>query len=699
MRIFQQIFFRNFAHLLSVVFFAASFFVFSIKNSYAAIDVGVGRERTCDSNGGVEGMTFAPFTSDDKDTQFDLSNPQCLGLIVGEYAAVKAAIAFMNKVCGTGSAIPRVQPSLIQDGIDFLKASYKATADQKCGLAVAATLAPEAAFVGTIGGIYAFANDAYNNTELCGSNWMTANPSSYDISSPNYKKTVQDAVNGYARDGDTEKLNESNKTYREWYYGGVEVEDDSCEDVTQPMVNGAYPKQKYYMQGTAPGNFNCKKYDVVALRAGGEHIGAEKAPALKAAYECCQKKSTQYIFLHSRRTDETVFCKAGDFCSLAINPGVAKVTYSTKSLDNGSIICAQSYDFCPYNFTVGGGSEYCDYYQDGIWDSSAGRWTMISQQDIDAGNCKSKSEIRNSDCSYNNKANKCRNYCQYLTHCTVANSLRYQYKSELGSPYFSSACIDFVGDSLNQSSYGGDVVINSQKHFSAPIAQCVKESLENVFYNVAGHSRCLNVNEYPDSDGNCLSGSYAKIGNFVYQKGNAVKTDDTGLGVSFFTTLQNTLQTIVKTVLIMSVMFYGMNILVGKADIREKKDILMYLLKIGLVLYFATGDAWQSTFFKGVYNASSEFSRMVFKIDAQATEKQRDGCQFGMISVTKTLEDGSTAVEEESSGRIYPEGKEYLALWDTLDCKIMRYLGYGPEATSANIASIILAGYFSFAGY
>jgi type IV secretory pathway VirB6-like protein len=205
--------------------------------------------------------------------------------------------------------------------------------------------------------------------------------------------------------------------------------------------------------------------------------------------------------------------------------------------------------------------------------------------------------------------------------------------------------------------------------------------LENVFYNRAGHSKCYNVNESPTYGGICPSGQYATDGNFVFKEGNSVKSS------SFFSVIQNSMQDVVKIVLTLSIVFYGMNILTGKADIRQKKDILMYLVKIGLVLYFATGDAWQNQFFKGVYGASSQLSQIVFKISTPDAENQRDGCQFGKLAKS----DGT----EIASVQNYPVGKEYLALWDTLDCKMMRYLGFGPEVSVANIVSLIFAAFFT----
>ncbi|MBP7709951.1 MAG: type IV secretion system protein [Rickettsiales bacterium] len=679
-------------------------FVGSIQNSYSSNDVGIGRIRSCGSNGAPSGIEFftanaqKPVPDPGNDLDIVLSNSVCLIFFSEVYVAIKATILAMHKACEIGGSVSPY-PSPLKDSWYIARASVKAVGNPKCAGAVAASVAAYSGMAIYLERLYANASDTYNSTEVCGAQWMAANPRTFDISSPNKKQQVKDAVETYIRKGEVEKLNiedPANVTYREWYYGGEEVTDnpqgghEPCYDVTQPKVNGSYPAQKYYMRGLLAGNFNCKKYDLLPGNLDpltNAPITEDRVLELQQAYKCCQNRSANYICLKTVNTK--VFCKAGTLCSTCTNDALCmthgglstNTVFSTKALDNGALVCAETYSLCPYNFSIGGGTEYCDYYQDGIWED--GHWDMITKEDVAAGNCSSKSEIRNSDCSYNNKANKCRNYCQYLTHCTTTSLQDYHYTNNLGSPYFSDACINFVGDSQNHTAFGGGFVLNSQKHFSAPIAQCVRETMENLFQNVAGHSRCAGENEYPDPNGNCPSGNYAEIAgpDFPYKKGSQVKE------VSFFSLVQSKLKAAVKMALTLSIVFYGMNILIGKADIREKKDILMYLLKIGLVLYFATGDAWQSMFFKGVYGASSEFSQMVFKIDADASENRRDGCQFGMITNSEGV--------EVSSGRLYPSGKEYLALWDTLDCKMMRYLGYGPEVKVANIASLMLASFLS----
>jgi type IV secretory pathway VirB6-like protein len=685
-KILQKKFFKkNSCSLLFVTIFFASNFL--TTNSYAAVDYGIGRIRECNLKGqpadygegedrgkdGSVGLDFDP-GSGGKDVEFVLSNPVCVAVIATSYAVTKAGIAVMNNICGTGSKIPRVTPSPLMDAKDFVRAGIKARTNQACAGAVAGAAGTFLAAIGELGVIYGVATLAYNSTEICGASWMSPNPAKYNLSSGGYKLEVKRLIDGYIL-SDPTKLNLGNKIYREWYYGGVEVEDnpnddEPCPDVTQDKLkDGRYPPQKFYLKGTETGNYNCKQYEIkpgVTLPSG------VTQDQMNAAYACCKKRSQEYICINYSGTKK--FCRGGTDCT------IGGITYSAKSLDNGRLLCAESYSLCPYNFAIGGGSEYCDYYRDGKWVESEQRWKMITPEAVKDEKCAQNSEIREPNCTYNDKAGKCRNYCQYMRHCTKTSDAGFHYQSSLGSPYFSDACLNFEGDSLNKTAFKGGFIIGSQRHFSAPIAQCVKETLENVFYNRAGHSKCLNYNEAPDANGACVSGQYVTDGNFTYKEGNQVKDK------SFFTIVQDTLQLTVKMTLTLSIMLYGMNILLGRNSIANKKDILVYLFKIGLVLYFATGDAWQSIFFDGVYGASAQFSQMVFKIETSQSELKRDGCQFGEI----TLQDGSIV----EFGR-YPAGKEYLAIWDTLDCKIMRYLGFGPEVSTANIVSLIFAGFFT----
>ncbi len=729
---FKNIFDSAVSHLLIALF--CMIFIFSATKSYADIEGGIGRIRGCSVTTGLpDGLDYSAVDGGD-DFLFVMDNPICITVATATYATVKATISAMNRICGSGSVMPRPLPSPINDSLDMAKATRVAGGGRwDCAAALVTAASAYATALSILRVVYETAKVGYDGTKVCGSEWYQPNKVNYTMDGSGYRQTVKMAVEGYMRTGNTDMQSLDNKTYREWYYDGVEITDDVsdmwgdagsdlasavdatgnwiidtadtvskdnipdtditvttgvensiCRDPTgladstniETVAYSNYPAQKYYLKGLAAGNYNCKKYDILEGQndpTNNRVASAKRLLDFRKAYNCCKARSRDYVCIDF--SGSRVFCKAGSKCTLK------GITFEAKHIDNDRLTCASSYSVCPYNFNLKGGTETCDYYQDGIWNSNEQRWHLIAQEAVTAGNCTGLSEIREANCMYNSKAGRCKNYCQYLTHCTVSEGSDYHYTSEIGSPYFSDACINFTGDSLNRTAYGTGFLLGSQRHFSAPIAQCVKETLENVFYNKVGHSKCASVNEAPSANGTCASGRYVTSGTFIYKKGNTVSAK------SFFATIQDRLQGIVKLVLTLSVMFYGMNILLGKNDIREKKDIVVYLAKIALVMYFATGDAWQTMFFDGVYGASAEFSRMVFKIQADQSELKRDGCQFGNIS----LADGT----QVSSGRIYPHGKEYLALWDTLDCKIARYLGFGPEVSAANIAKLILAGYLT----
>jgi type IV secretory pathway VirB6-like protein len=705
--------------------FCKSFFIFIFlltvlvpKDSYADNETGIGRARTCSAGSGeVEGLEFNP-TSGGKDVEFVMTNDVCLGVVIGAYAAVKIAITNMNWQCGNKTPI-RYTPSIFSDIIDVAKCTPKcSTTSPACCTAIGLVGVAMAGFLAFLGVQYGIADTVFKNTSVCGANWMKPSVTNYDFSAGDYKAWVQSNIDTYVRDQNTSSdgLSLNNQTYREWLYNGVEYDDNPysgtvCYDPTKGTSSkdkwGKYPRQKYYLKGTEAGNYNCKRY---LLLPGQEVKTGVNWSDMKTAYECCLDRSQNYMCLdytnvaavdtkaadgvnYIQKKNTPTFCKKNEQCKMMLPSYVDRITdvsvpqvenggvrFETQSEDSGgTLLCAKTYSLCPYNFNIGGGSDFCDFYRDGIWNSNQNRWTIITQEQIDAGQCSSNSEIRNPDCTYNSKAGKCKNYCQYLVHCTKTAMITSPYQSGLGSPYFAQACLDFIGDSQNNSAFDTGIIMGKQTHFTAPIAQCIKESLENLFYNRAGHSKCLKYDEYPSSDGTCESGLYALTsGNLKYKKGEKVKES------SFFQQIQNMMHLVVKMGITLAVVFYGINILLGKANLGDKKSILVFIFKIALVMYFCVGTAWQDIFFRGFYDSSMAFANMLFKIETLQNPLQRDGCQFGKVS----LSDGTQEIVST-----YPSGKEYLAIWDTIDCKMMRYLGFGPQMTNANIASMVFAAW------
>lgn len=669
---------------------------------YASKDGGAERVRKCDV--GTDAKYYvSPFDSFNgehgsglnKEMDFDISNPACLGEALTAYLAVKVGLTAIFCKC-LAKCIPRITFSPLKDVADFSKSTYQALYKNPGGICtktymfslggIAVTLA------GYLGSVYEVAKDHYNNVRVCGSDWFK--------SDDNKKKNV--FTNKY--DNKPTGTLEDSKEYREWVYGGKEVEDDpenGTEKCTDPANNKA---QKYYFRGLLPANFLCEKYNPL-------YNGIDKVEQYKKAYKCCLERSQNYICLEKGKINEAtvnsheyVFCKGNSKCTFRNNIAVVFEAYKR---DNDRVICAKSYSLCPYNFSVGGGTVYQEHYLDGKYKDDA--FIPIAPKAIKDKNCGSESEIRDPNCGLNSNAGKLKNYCQFFTHCSILGNKPFFPDVDLLSPYYSKACIDFVGDSQNGvnksvnsggKTYNGGLLLGQQTNFSAPIVQCLKETMANIFTNTFGHSKCLD-GTFGDSNNECFDDNYISFQKgatrIQYKVGNKVKE------ISFFEKLQKRLKIIINIVLVISITLFGFKLLSGNIDLENRKDFLIYLIKIAIVVYFVNGNAWKTVFFDGIYNGSNEISRIFFKLQ---TNNERDSCNFGdqyllggKSAVLKS--DGSLIAPEVlpgtliKSSAIYPPGKEYLMIWDTLDCKIMKYMNYKPGSNSTVVFSLIVAAFFT----
>lgn len=736
--------FLTFATLLLVIFFATT-----PTDIIAGPTAGAGRVRSCDNENDINNLDFNP-TYGGKDIEFAITNPVCITVAATTYAVAKAAISNMVGVCAIPAKV-NIFPNPIYDSALVVRGTYRgavraAAGDGSCAAAAAGAVAGMASFVGQLAIIWALADIAYDNTEICGHDWYTDNGNEYNRYSPGKEQTdpmqyidnngdpqayppaidsikkIIDRCHNSGDSGGTDPLDEhlteglhtncdqelsmKSQHYREYFYGGVEVIDNPtgsknpCKDPYLPTNSADYNEafgssrrtffieegddpnkifeyhsQRYYMRGFEEPNFNCQKYNLKSSidPVTGQQISEQRKQDFLEALQCCQDRAANYVCI--RYHEEDYFCPADSKCTLT--EGAKPVTFQTTSHDDKSRICVESYSLCPYNFTVKGGTEICDYYKDGKYDDNQ-NFIPMDPKAVAEGRCgNGASEVRDGNCELNNKAGACKNHCQHMTHCAKTSNIYIHDFSE-ASPYLSEACINFTGDSRNQVSFGTGFFQGSMRNFSAPIVQCLKETLENLFFNRAGHSKCRSAHEDDaiDITGSCPSG-------FSYEKGEDVYHE------SFFETLQRTLNLSIRVALSLVIMFYGMKILAAVGEIK-KKDLVILIVKIALVMYFATGSGWKDSFFDGIYKTSDFLSTMVFKIQMPEEEDKRDGCQFGKVYTSLALGDSNIA---EQSNVSYPEGKEYLAIWDTLDCKLARYMGFGPEASAANIAKLMVAGW------
>ncbi len=667
---------------------------------------GIERIRSCNSVTGYVGDfdQFIPPGKISKEMNFVLTNPVCITVAATSYAIIKGAVGSIN--CGCNSnCLPRLMPSLLKDVADIAKASKKALLNPRStcgGVFAASSVTLLTAFTAGLGTIYEVAKDEYNRVSVCGHDWFAPNPVTYTNS---IEGPFQASLKAYDKElsistaelSDTEDA----KIYRQWFYGGKEFEDnpnsgDKCLDPTR-----SDNPQRYYFRGLQPANFLCERYNPIY----------NLDPKFKEAYDCCLNRSQNYICLEKKSyhlgdannsiwNGDHIFCRGDSKCSFKKN---VAIVYETYRRDYRRLICAQSYSLCPYNFSVGGGTVNPDYYKDGIVDDD-GKFVPLDPKEVEEKNCSTaNTEIRKDDCSLNAKAGKLKNYCQYFTHCTLVPNRPYVNTGmDFMSPYYSKACIDFVGDSQNgvrktrdqQSGieYNGGILFGQQVNFTAPIVQCFKETMANIFTNSFGHSKCRD-GTFGNSRNECrvegmvngvksYSDNYLQINrggtNINYQIGNKVKE------ISFFEKLQSRLRSIITTFLVLSMSFFGFKLLAGKVDIENRKEFLMYIVKIAFVIYFVNGNAWKTIFFDGIYNGSNEISRIFFKI---RSDIEGDKCNFG----AQFRLDGSG----NGMMRSYPTGKEYLMIWDTLDCKIMQYMNYGPSFNSSTIFLLIIAAFFT----
>ncbi|MBP7709451.1 MAG: type IV secretion system protein [Rickettsiales bacterium] len=438
------------------------------------------------------------------------------------------------------------------------------------------------------------------------------------------------------------KVSLTNKYYREYIYGGVEFEDNgdgacsnpwaSDQEKRQEYLGYTSENQRYYMTG---GGGSAPVYACHRFLSGGV------TPETQGAYDCCRAKSQKSICIQHRDFIGTTmgkynhkFCSAGTFCDVS---DITFEVYESKVEQN--YICAKTYSVCPYNHLLGGGTE---------------------KKEID----------RNGNVT---------NYCQYMNHCSKLPIVPYIYSSNLSGAWISGACRDLKGDSQNVYGFSTQVVPTNTRHFSAPMAQCFKESMENILLNKAGATRCVSASERPNPNGECSTG-------YVYKEGDQLAGD------SFFIKIQKNLKLAIKMGLIVSIIAFGYMILLGvpKVDSFNKKALMTYLVKLCLVMFFAVGDGWQSGFMDGVIGFSGAMSELSFRLDESGDPDSLDGCQFPKINYA----DSNSATKYDNPA--YPPGKEYLRVWDTLDCKLARAIGYGPEVSVPNLLFMILGGFLDF---
>jgi type IV secretory pathway VirB6-like protein len=536
----------------------------------------------------------------------------------------------------------------------------------------------------------------------------------------------------------------SNKYYREYIYGGREYENTSKGSCNMPkwdrhkqeqILGYRGDKQRYYMRGSGlAANYACNRF----LTDKSDNSAIE-------AYNCCNKISQNTICIEYQPAgfnNRWSFCRIGEKCTIN---GVQFEAY--KSIAHSNYICAKTYSLCPYNHPIAGGSEVEDYDSKlGIRNNFCQYMNhcikiptnpYVSQHNLIGGfiskSCRDlKGDSQNNYVyEYGLLSQIGHNFSAPIVQCfkeTIENMM-----VSRGADYFKCEKPSDKKDYLEKQLGNLIVFLPSLESSSDldPRRQQIKAAISKAFgakdikdlelglveikkdpsgdnypkirkaiknnngtekiladvYNKLGSD--IQESEFnPIKNGICVSGRYTQLEGKVSSYN------------SFFINIQAKFRGIVKMSLVLAIMFFGVQLLLGLGEVKKKK-LISFIIKIAVVAYFAIGDGWQTIFEDGVTKISNLLSEIVMVVDpANLDSAKQDGCQFPKFDYkgndyTKTNHFSYSLAANQEIKPSYPPGKEYLRIWDTLDCKISRAIGFEPSVSVPNLVRMILAGFLT----
>lgn len=199
-------------------------------------------------------------------------------------------------------------------------------------------------------------------------------------------------------------------------------------------------------------------------------------------------------------------------------------------------------------------------------------------------------------------------------------------------------------------SCGNQAYQNSKAVFaiSGSIVQCISDSISRLFINYNG---CANST--------------------VYQTNS-------------FPVFQDAMRSSVRAAFLLYIIFFGIKMALG-TEFPNKSEFFMFVAKFVLVLYFSVGiQTSQDPNGNAVYDDGVTTLMLPF---------------FQSLSTTLTdivYSAGGNTTLCNYSNQTYPTGYQYLSMWDSIDCRILYYLGFdyagmftgGSASGAAGVASV-----------
>lgn len=503
-------------------------------------------------------------------------------------------------------------------------------------------------------------------------------------------------------------FNINDEIYRENLYDGEEIVNPNCPDPRPEALeydifrySNLSPSQTYYMRGYEAGNYACDRFLLHRKKVGDE---------FDEAYKCCKKTERSVCIYKYEQSALSTFCSIDSTAPCKI--GELEFIIYKGTDENGRDLpkyCAKTYNLCPYNFTIESGMEISDVFIRVI--------DATSQEDCEKKDNIEDCDIKYSqdDCTegdkiYENCLGNIKNFYQYNRHCVLVktedNSA--MILNENYAPFLDKSCLNSVGSSHNidvdsTKVYNGYERLKTKYIFSANVVECFTETLKNFLFNRAGHTKCLDTSEIPGDDETCESGE-------IYIRGKAITDFNTPSDEEKFKyPLKNliiSIRNIIHIFIVFAISIYGYNILLKGGKIGDRKEVVMFLIKITFIISLTYSKMWYDYIFNLAYGVSDTFFNAVSKItfnteiDANGNFIKDDGCYFGDINLIKNMETSPKVLEalEQYPNNYYdqyPSDRRYMAFFDTLDCKMSKYLGLKGDYGAPGIMKLIMYAFLN----
>ena len=214
-----------------------------------------------------------------------------------------------------------------------------------------------------------------------------------------------------------------------------------------------------------------------------------------------------------------------------------------------------------------------------------------------------------------------KNFCQYRAHCVEVEREEDRGDTEfLASTFLDSSCNNASVNSRNfQRTVDGSIM----RQLTAPIVECIHESLNNLINGVSGMSSCVNndMNDY----GYCGSDTQEEIEkqlknnntaffedryNFITENGQKVflvKGEKLPESYNPFLKMQNYFKDVIRAALTIFIVLFGYKtIFSGEMKMlkNDKGSLVLLLTKFSIVLFLIFYNGWQ----KGIYDYLIKFS-------------------------------------------------------------------------------------------